>query len=287
MSAPEVAGGGELRSLDELSNLGGLSRFEEVLVEHDVGTAVLAFARPARGEFFGALDVCYEHGVAAKVHCDHADVVLTTGTADGEIVDIDLEPCDWLDRVTKRVFDVAFAGTALVVLSPLLLVIAAVIKIDIPGPVLYRQRRTAAFGDMFTVAKFWSMVPDSEDAAPVDDDDKNSRITRIGSILQQTHFDEIPQLWAILRGKMSVVGPRAAWVDEETLLEDETTAWRPRGFVKTGLTRPAQINETSSTDPEAKLRYDIEYIRRKSFWFDMKIVIRQLWVVGEELFTRH
>lgn len=268
--------------LDRLPQLGGLARLREVLVTHDIDTVALAFTEPDRAEFFGALDTCYEHGVAAKVHRDHADVVLTTGTADGELVDIDLEPWDWLDHVTKRIFDVAFAGTALLVLTPLLLVIAVAIKLDSPGPVLYQQRRTAAFGDTFTVAKFRSMVPDSEDAAPVDDDE-NNRITRVGRILRQTHFDEIPQLLAILRGEMSVVGPRAVWIDEETLLEDETTAWRRRWFVKPGLTGLAQVNQASSTDPEAKLRYDIEYIRRQSFWFDVKIVIRQLWLVGEDL----
>ncbi|KAB7519433.1 sugar transferase [Halosegnis rubeus] len=267
---------------ETLPQLGGLSQLREILVTHDIDTVVLAFAEPDRTEFFGALDTCYEHGVAAKVHRDHADVVLTSGTADGELVDIDLEPWDWLDHVTKRIFDVTFAGTALLVLSPLLLVIAVAIKLDSPGPVLYRQRRTAAFGDTFTVAKFRSMVPDSEDAAPVDDDE-NDRITRVGRILRRTHLDEIPQLLAILRGEMSVVGPRAVWIEEETLLEDETTAWRRRWFVKPGLTGLAQVNQASSTNPETKLRYDIEYIRRQSFWFDVKIVIRQLWMVGEDL----
>jgi lipopolysaccharide/colanic/teichoic acid biosynthesis glycosyltransferase len=78
---------------------------------------------------------------------------------------------------------------------------------------------------------------------------------------------------------MSVVGPRAAWVDEETVLEREADTWRRRWFVKPGLTGLAQINNVSSTDPAAKLRYDVAYIREQSFWFDMKIVIRQVWEV--------
>jgi len=282
LTAPELADGGMSETLDELACLGGLSRLDEILVEYDVGTAVLAFAHPDRAEFFGALDACYEHGVLAKVHRDHADAVLTSGTAEGDLVDIDLEPWDWQDHIVKRVFDIGFAGTALLILSPLLLVIAIAIKIDSPGPVLYQQTRTAAFGDTFTVAKFRTMVPESEDAMPVDDDE-NDRITRIGRVLRQTHLDEIPQLLAILRGQMSVVGPRAAWVDEETLLENQTDAWRRRWFVKPGLTGLAQINDVSSTAPEAKLRYDVEYIRNQSFWFDLKIVIRQLWLVGEDL----
>jgi lipopolysaccharide/colanic/teichoic acid biosynthesis glycosyltransferase len=211
-------------------------------------------------------------------------VVLTSGTAEGELVDIDLEPWDWQDHLVKRVFDVAFSGTALVVLSPVVLVIAVAIKLDSPGPVLYRQTRTTAFGDTFTVAKFRTMLPDSEDANPVDDDEMDC-ITRVGSVLRRTHLDEIPQLWSILIGDMSVVGPRAAWVDEETVLESEADSWRRRWFVKPGLTGLAQINDVSSTDPEAKLRYDVAYIREQSFWYDLKIVIRQVWKVVLDLAT--
>ncbi|KAB7517965.1 sugar transferase [Halosegnis rubeus] len=278
----QLTDGGEPIGTDDLPNLGGLSRLDDVLVEYDVGTAVLAFARPDRAEFFGALDTCYEHGVAAKVHRTHADVVLTRGPMDGALVDIDLEPWDWLDHVTKRLFDVVFAGTALLVLSPLIAAIAVAIKLDSAGPVLYRQTRTAAFGDTFTIAKFRSMYPESEDAAPVDDDE-NDRITRVGRVLRRTHLDEIPQLWPILRGEMSVVGPRAAWTTEEELLEAETDQWRRRWFVKPGLTGLAQVNDASSTNPEAKLRYDTEYIRCQSLWFDLKIVIRQLWMVATDI----
>jgi lipopolysaccharide/colanic/teichoic acid biosynthesis glycosyltransferase len=278
LTAPELADGGIPRNLDELACLGGLSRLDEILVEYDVGAAVLAFAHPDRAEFFGALNSCYEHGVIAKVHRDHADVVLTSGTAEGEIVDIDLEPWDWQDHVAKRTFDIMFAGIGLLVSSPLFILIAIAIKIDSSGPIFYRQTRTAAFGDTFTAAKFRTMVPESENASPVDDDE-NDRITRVGRILRRTHLDEIPQLLAILRGHMSVVGPRAAWVDEESVLESQTGEWRRRWFVKPGLTGLAQINDLTSTDPEAKLRFDIEYIRNQSFWYDLKIVVRQIWKV--------
>ena len=284
VTAPELADGGQPKELDELACLGGLSRLDEVLVEYDVGTAVLAFARPDRGEFFGALDTCYEHGVAAKVHRDHADMVLIEGAVEGTLVDIDLEPWDWQDHVAKRLFDVVFAGIGLLLLSPLLIIIAAAIKLDSQGPVLYWQTRTAAFGDTFAVAKFRTMVPEGESAVPTDDGE-NDRITRVGRFLRQTHLDEIPQLLAILRGQMSVVGPRAAWVDEETLLEEQTEAWRRRWFVKPGLTGLAQINDASSTDPEIKLRYDIQYIQNQSFSFDVKIVIRQIWKVGSEILS--
>lgn len=268
--------------LGDLECLGGLARLEEVLVAYDIDTAVLAFAEADRVSFFGTLDSCYEHGVVAKAHRDHADTVLTERAPDETLVDIDLEPWDTQDYIVKRVFDVAFATVGLLVLSPVIAGIAVAIRLDSRGPILYGQERTAEFGGTFRIYKFRSMYPDSEDATPVDDDD-NGAITRVGRFLRTTHLDEIPQLWTILVGQMSVVGPRAVWTDEESYLEETTDRWRKRWFVKPGLTGFAQINGASSTDPATKLRYDLEYIRRQSFWLDVRIVIRQCWTVLTDL----
>lgn len=271
-------------ALDELECLGGLSRLDEVLVDRDIEAAVLAFAHPDRAEFFGALDTCYEHGVTAKVHREHADNVLTSGFGSDELVNVDLEPWDMQERLIKRVFDVLFAIVGLVMAAPIMLIIAVAIKVEEhdDGSVLYSQERTAAFGDTFTVYKFRTMTVGQEDSMPKDDDE-NDYITRLGCFLRRTHLDEVPQLWSILVGTMSVVGPRAAWTNEERHLEEVATDWRKRWFVKPGLTGLAQIHGVSSTDPEAKLRYDVEYIRRQSFWFDQKIVIRQVWMVLEDV----
>ena len=288
IGAPEMTDGGAAVSrLDELPNLGGLSRLDEVFVDHDVDTALLAFAETDREEFFGTLAECYEHGVAAQVHRDHADSVLTEGIGGGDIVEIDLEPWDWQDHVAKRVFDVAFSMSALLVLSPVVLVIALAVKLDSPGPVLYAQERTAEFGDTFTVYKFRSMFIDAEvgTGAKLSEEDRGEvdpRVTRIGRILRKTHFDEIPQLWSILVGNMSVAGPRPERPEFDTDIEATVGTWRRRWFVRPGLTGLAQINGATGHDPEEKLRYDIEYIRRQSFWFDLKVIIRQLWLVGRD-----
>ena len=275
----QVTDGGAADRLNELQPLGGFARLEDVLLEYDIDTALLAFGDTDREEFFGTLELCHDHGVAALVHREHADHVLTTDTGGGELVKIDLEPLDWQDHVIKRAFDTAFAGVALLALAPVSLLIAVAIKLDDCGPILYGQERTAAFGNTFTIYKFRSMTPATEDIAPESEGD---RVTRVGRVLRKTHFDEIPQLWTILTGKMSVVGPRAVWTDEETLLETETARWRKRWFIKPGLTGLAQINDATSADPQVKLRYDLEYIRKQSFWFDLKIVIRQLWQVGTD-----
>jgi lipopolysaccharide/colanic/teichoic acid biosynthesis glycosyltransferase len=279
-----VADGWGEQPLSGINRLGGLSRLEEVLIENDINIAILAFSTSDRAEFFGTLDTCYKHGVTAKAHREHTDSVLTRteSTGSDELVDIALEPWDWQDYLFKRIFDVTFAAVSLAVFGPVLIVIALAVKLDSPGPVFYSQERTAELGDTFPVYKFRTMLPDSESAEPEEDDD-NDRITRVGRILRKTHLDELPQLWTILTGKMSVVGPRAVWTDEEPLLEAEAKTWRKRWFVKPGLTGLAQIHDAKSTTPTAKLRYDLEYIRRQSFWFDLKIVARQIWQVVEDV----
>jgi len=287
VSAPEVADGGVLADgdrLDELPNLGGLSRLEAVVRRHNVDTALLAFAETDRAEFFGALDTCYEHGVAVKVHREYADSVLTEDVGGGDLITVDLEPWDWQDYVVKRVFDVVFAASTLLVLSPVMLCIAVVIKAEDGGSIFYSQERTAEFGETFTVYKFRSMVPEAESGSgpQLSEEDRGGvdpRVTRMGRLLRPTHLDEIPQLWSILLGDMSVVGPRPERPELDEDIETGLTRWRRRWFVKPGLTGLAQINGATGHEPEEKLRYDVEYIRKQSFWYDLKIVVRQVWMV--------
>jgi lipopolysaccharide/colanic/teichoic acid biosynthesis glycosyltransferase len=273
--------------IEDVPCLGGLSRLDDIFVKHDVDAAILAFAYPGRGEFFGTLDSCFDVGVQAMVHERHADAVLTTGVGRDDFVGIDLEPWDLQDRILKRLFDVAFASVAMLALSPLLFVIAAAIKLDSPGPVLYSQERTAEFGNTFTIHKFRSMVSDAEaDTGAVlsaeDAGDVDPRVTRVGRVLRRTHLDEIPQLWSILVGDMSVVGPRPERPELDDDIQASVATWQQRWFVRPGLTGLAQINDVASTDPGEKLRYDVAYIRNQSFWFDLRILLRQLWMVAED-----
>jgi exopolysaccharide biosynthesis polyprenyl glycosylphosphotransferase len=285
---PAMADGSGEALLEDLDCVGGLSRLDEVLIEHNIDTVVLAFAQPDRAEFFGALDTCYEHGVDAKVHRDHAEDVLTaTTSADDVLVDIQLEPWDWQDYVFKRIFDAVFAASGLLAFAPFILVIAIAIKLDSQGPVLYTQKRTAAFGETFEVYKFRSMVTDAEaeTGAKLSEEDNGGvdpRVTRVGRVLRQTHLDEVPQLWSILVGEMSVVGPRPERPELDADIRTGVVEWRKRWFIKPGLTGLAQINDVTGHQPGKKLQYDMEYIRNQSFWFDLKIVIRQVWKVLEE-----
>ncbi|MFB6222877.1 MAG: sugar transferase [Haloarcula sp.] len=279
---PAIADGG-IRS-DGLERLGGLSRIEDVLVEYDIDTVVLAFEHADRAEFFGALDACYEHGVSAKVHREHSDSVLTANTGVGMLVDVKIEPWDIQDYILKRAFDIVFAAVGLVVLSPVIVSIAAAIKIDDGGSILYQQDRTAVFGETFSIYKFRSMIENAEDetGAKISEGDAGGvdpRVTSVGRLLRQTHLDEIPQLWSILRGDMSVVGPRPERPELDSDIQTGVVDWQKRWFVKPGLTGPAQVNRVTGKEPTEKLRYDLEYVRDQSFSYDMKLVARQVWSV--------
>lgn len=261
-----------------VTRLGGLSRIEDVLVDYDIDTAVLAFGETDRGEFFGTLDACYDHGINVKVHRQFADTVLTREESGEDLVDVAIEPWDPQDYLIKRAFDIAFSSIGLLVLAPVIALIAIAIKVDDGHRILYSQERTAGFGESFVVHKFRTMTPARASPDPEADAE---RVTRVGAILRTTHLDEIPQLWTILVGRMSAVGPRAVWVKEENLIEAsvDPDKWRQRWFVKPGLTGLAQINGAGSDQPDEKLRYDLSYIRRQSFWLDVKIILRQIWLV--------
>ena len=283
-----ITDGGAVEGLESLDHLGGLSRVEDVLDNHDVDTVVLAFEQADRGEFFGALDACYERGITAKVHRDYADSVLTPEGAVGPLVDVQVEPWDWQDYALKRVFDVCFAGFGLLVWVPVMAVIAAAIKLDSPGPVLYEQERTAVLGETFSVYKFRSMVKDAEDGtgAVISDEDNghvDPRVTQVGRVLRQTHLDEVPQLWSVLKGDMSVVGPRPERPELDSDIQTGVVNWQKRWFVKPGLTGLAQVNDVTGTEPGEKIRYDLQYVKQQSFWFDVKLVIRQVWKVGVDI----
>lgn len=287
---PRIEGmtdGGVHDGLSHLDALGGLSRLDEVLIQYDVDTAVLAFNSPDRAEFFGALDSCYEHGVTAKVHRAHADAVLTRGFGESTLVDIDLEPWGTMNHIVKRGFDLGFAILGLALLSPIIGVIALLIWSEDRGPILYSQERTASFGGTLDVHKFRTMVVNAEsNGAQLSDEGRgeaDTRVTHIGRILRRTHLDEIPQLWPILLGRMSVVGPRPERPELDGQMEASVSTWRSRWFVKPGLTGLAQIRGATGHSPHTKLRYDVEYIRRQSFWFDLKIVLRQLHGVARDL----
>jgi lipopolysaccharide/colanic/teichoic acid biosynthesis glycosyltransferase len=172
--------------------------------------------------------------------------------------------------------------------------VAIAIRLDSPGPVLYGQWRTGHLGEPFQLLKFRSMVSDAEASSGprLSDEDAGGvdpRVTRIGRVLRATHLDELPQLFSILVGEMSVVGPRPERPALDAEIAAERVAWRRRWFLTPGLTGLAQINDVTGYHPEEKLAYDLEYADRRSLALDVRIIAIQLGqVAGDvlDLFAR-
>lgn len=178
--------------------------------------------------------------------------------------------------VCKRSFDIAASlllGIALLV--PMLL-IALWIRLDSGGPVLYRQERLGKDGRPFLMYKFRSMVPDAEREGPRWAEFPDRRCTRAGRFLRLNHLDELPQLWNILIGDMSFVGPRPERECFYDRFETDIHGFRHRLAVVPGLTGWAQVNGGYDLLPEEKIVFDMEYIRHRSAWMDLKCIIRTL-----------
>jgi lipopolysaccharide/colanic/teichoic acid biosynthesis glycosyltransferase len=173
----------------------------------------------------------------------------------------------------KRLFDILLSGLGLILSSPLWALIATAIKLEDGGPVFYRQPRVGKDCREFMSTKFRSMVEESDatwGATPAQEGDP--RITRVGRMLRATAMDELPQLWNIFRGDMSFVGPRPEWVELVKRFRQEIPGFDRRHAVTPGLTGLAQIYGHSELPRRQKLRYDLLYIKKQSFWLDLRLV---------------
>lgn len=176
----------------------------------------------------------------------------------------------------KRLFDVVISFLAGVFLLVPMLIIAIIIRIDSPGPALYKQERLGYQGKPFTMLKFRSMRIDAEKDGPQWASKGDDRCTKLGSMLRKFRLDEFPQLWNIFVGDMSFVGPRperAYFYDE---FEKNIPEFRERLLVKPGLTGHAQVNGGYDLKPEDKIVFDLEYMSKRSFAFDIKCIIQTI-----------
>lgn len=180
-------------------------------------------------------------------------------------------------RLLKRIFDVIFSFVALLVTAPVQLLTALAIHLDSPGPVLYSQDRITISGKIYKVYKFRTMVEGAEEIfGAYQSCQDDPRVTRVGKLLRNMHLDELPQFINILRGDMSVVGPRSDRPTTIDAFESNIPGYNQRLKVKSGLTGLAQIYGKYNSDPEDKLRFDMMYIKNYSFLLDMKIILQSL-----------
>ncbi len=181
----------------------------------------------------------------------------------------------------KRLFDIAFSGLFLLLTSPITLITALIIKMYDRGPVFFKQKRLTRNNEIFEILKFRSMGVDAEKDGAQFTTENDERITPIGKFIRRTRIDEIPQFINVLKGDMSVVGPRAERVENYDLYSKETPKFYYRTRVKAGITGHAQIYGRYNTNPEDKVRMDVYYIENFSFWNDIKLILSTVKVVFE------
>jgi len=196
-------------------------------------------------------------------------------------------PFHGTDAVLKRLMDVALGSCALLLALPVIVLLAAAVKLSSPGPVLFRQRRYGLHGEEITVYKFRSMSVCEDGAVVTQATAKDPRITAIGRFIRRTSLDELPQLFNVLEGTMSLVGPRPHAVAHNEKYRRLINGYMIRHKVRPGITGLAQIKglrgETETVDKMAeRVRYDLEYLRNWSPWLDLRILFKSLGVAWSD-----
>lgn len=221
---------------------------------------------------------CYENSIRSYIAPKISDIIIR-GADDIRLFDTPLllsrnYGLDFEQRLLKRAFDVFFSLIVLILLSPVMLISAIAVKAYDGGPVFYKQKRLTIDGKVFEIYKFRSMITDAEKKGgfqlAADDD---PRITPVGKILRKIRMDELPQLLNILKGEMSVVGPRPERPEFTELYKKEMPEFEFRLKVKAGLTGYAQVTGVYDTSPYDKLKMDMMYIENYSFRLDLQIIL--------------
>jgi len=273
--------------IENLRVLGNHSVLLQLIESRQVDEVIVAFPNTAQGALFQALTYCHEQGINIKTMTQVYEDVL------GQVSVEHLGPYWFLNasnqnyptlyRLFKRLMDIAVGLVGTIVLLLILPFIALAIYIDNPGPIFYQQERSGRGGKQFWVLKFRSMVANAEQLGQAKWAEKDDpRITRVGKFMRRIRLDELPQFVNILKGDMSVVGPRPERPQFVEQLEQQIPFYRTRLSVKPGLTGWAQIRyryASSVEDTLMKLKYDLYYIKNHSIVLDLLIIFKTIAVV--------
>jgi exopolysaccharide biosynthesis polyprenyl glycosylphosphotransferase len=268
--------------------LGTLANLGRILEEEVVDVVIYAVPREQLGQVERSVHVCEELGVEVRISLD----VLRFGPGRMAVADMDgvpmlaftRTPSDALALALKRAFDVAMSALVLLVLSPVLAAVAIAIRIDSPGPIFFRQKRVGQNGRAFEMLKFRSMYRDAEArlealraqnemSGPVFKMTNDPRVTKVGRFLRRTSLDEFPQFWNVLKGEMSIVGPRPPIPAEVR----QYKRWQRRRLsMKPGITCIWQVSGRNNIDFERWMELDLQYIDEWSLWGDIEICFRTI-----------
>ncbi len=268
--------------------LGHLGRLREVLAQNVLDEVVFAVSRDHLDVIQPAVQLCEEQGVEVKICLNFFQAGIGRMSMD-EIAGLpalgfSTTPTDEVALVLKRAFDIALSAAMLILVAPIFAAVAIAIKLDSSGPVFFRQSRVGLRGRRFVFYKFRSMCQDAEAkleslrqynemSGPVFKMTRDPRVTRVGRLLRRTSIDELPQFWNVLRGEMSVVGPRPP-TPEEVL---RYKPWQRRRLsVKPGITCTWQVSGRNAIDFDRWMELDLAYIDNWSLWSDVQICLKTI-----------
>ena len=267
--------------------LGSTEDLTVLVQKHDVREVLIGLDSTEHDQLLDIVSSCNGYEVGLKIQADMYDIVSGQARISSiygfPLIEVTPELMRPWEEVLKRTLDVFVATTILVTGSPIWLLVALFVKIDSPGPILYKQERVGRNGKMFKMLKFRSMYSDAEkQSGPVWASKRDPRVTRVGRIIRRLHFDEVPQFVNVLRGDMSLVGPRPERPFFVEKLSSELPLYRRRLKVRPGITGWAQVKykyDESIEDVKVKLKYDLFYIENMSWRMDLKILFNTFYVM--------
>jgi exopolysaccharide biosynthesis polyprenyl glycosylphosphotransferase len=258
---------------------GRVEDLPNVVADLRVDQVFLALPASQRDRLLHLITLCEDRNLEFKIVPDLLEVMSTRAAADAldglPLVGVRRNQLRGSAAVAKRGIDILISAVLLVLFSPVLLVVAILIKLTMPGPLLFRQERVGRFRRPFVIYKFRSMIPDAEaQTGPVVAKPGDSRVTGLGRFLRRSSLDELPQLYNVLRGDMSLVGPRPQPTFFDERYSGEVPRYLERQQVRPGLTGWAEVNDLRGAAPISdRTLYDVYYIENWSLVLDLKCVV--------------
>ncbi len=262
--------------------LGPIADLPRLVEEHHIEHVFIALPLNRYADARRVFDILSQTIVDVRLVADVpalSALSLTTSTLHGmTFIGLRESPYHGINLVVKRLMDIVLSFTAIVLLSPLLLLIAALVKLTSKGPVLYRQERCSLNGDSFQMLKFRSMKVDAESDGPQMAKANDHRTTRLGKFLRATNLDELPQFFNVLWGDMSLVGPRPERPVYVKQFQKSIPNYMARHAVKCGITGWAQVNGwRGNSSLRKRVQYDLYYIAHWNPMFDLRILVLTAW----------
>jgi Undecaprenyl-phosphate glucose phosphotransferase len=273
-----------------VKSIGTVEEFDRIIEKYGVHEVVLAQTNLPKSKVAQIINRCIEKKISFKfvpdILASYSLNVRTGALGSMPIFELRTIALDGWGRIIKRIFDTVFSILILLITSPLTLLAALITKLTSRGPVFYTHERIGRDGKKFKIYKFRSMYLNSEKKTKTFWTKKDDpRVTPIGKILRKSNIDELPQFFNILKGDMSLVGPRPEQPRFVTEFEKDIPDYMKRHRVKSGLTGWAQVNGLKGdTSISERVRYDMFYIENWSLLFDIKIILRTIWLIFYEIF---